>query len=119
MDAAYDGLKSTINVMVNMTDGLRWPLKAAPQTFLYVLQLFEVGVVGYCVCEWYGKTNSGGQSCQGVRPKIASLLHAVQNLWKVVEKVSPDVVADNADLRDYLSTFFECVRLGDVHAGTD
>lgn len=42
MDAAYDGLKSTINVMINITDGLPWPLKAAPQTFLYILQLFEV-----------------------------------------------------------------------------
>jgi len=42
MDTAYDGLKSTVTVMVNMTDGLPWPLKAAPQTFLYVLQLLEV-----------------------------------------------------------------------------
>ena len=47
MDAAYDGLKSTINVMVKMTDGLPWPLKAAPQTFLYVLRLFEVSVTGF------------------------------------------------------------------------
>jgi len=42
LDAAYDGLKTTLNVMVNITDGLDWPLKAAPQTFLYILQLFEV-----------------------------------------------------------------------------
>jgi len=42
MDAAYDGLKSTLNVMANITDGLPWPLKAAPQTFLYILSLFEV-----------------------------------------------------------------------------
>ena len=43
LDAAYDGLKTMLNVMVNITDGLDWPLKAAPQTFLYILQLFEVG----------------------------------------------------------------------------
>jgi len=43
LDAAYDGLKTTLNIMVNITDGLDWPLKAAPQTFLYILQLFEVG----------------------------------------------------------------------------
>jgi len=42
VDAAYDGLKSMLNVMVNITDGLPWPLKAAPQTFLYILKLFEV-----------------------------------------------------------------------------
>jgi len=28
--------------MTNIIDGLDWPLKAAPQTFLYILQLFEV-----------------------------------------------------------------------------
>jgi len=43
--AAYDGLKSALNVMVNITDGLPWPLKAAPQTLLYILQLFEVRIV--------------------------------------------------------------------------
>ena len=43
LDAAYDGLKTTLNVMVNITDGLDWPLKAVPQTFLYILKLFEVG----------------------------------------------------------------------------
>ena len=48
MDAAYDSLKGTINVMINMTDGLPWPLKAEPQTFLYILQLFEVRVIGCC-----------------------------------------------------------------------
>jgi len=42
LDAAYDGLKTTLNVMVNITDGLDWPLKAAPQTCLYILKLFEV-----------------------------------------------------------------------------
>jgi len=42
VDAVYDGFKSTLNVMVNITDGLLWPLKAAPQTFLYIIQLFEV-----------------------------------------------------------------------------
>ena len=44
LDAAYDGLKSALNVMVNITDGLPWPLKAAPQTLLYILQLFEVRI---------------------------------------------------------------------------
>jgi len=45
MDAAYDGLKSTLNVMENITNGLPWPLKSAPQTFLYILSLFEVRTV--------------------------------------------------------------------------
>ena len=49
LDAAYDGLKTTLNVMVNMTDGLDWPLKAAPQTFLYIIQLFEVGKLLHCI----------------------------------------------------------------------
>jgi len=47
MDAAYDGLKSTLEVMVNITDGLPWPLKAAPQTFIYILRLLEVCRVRY------------------------------------------------------------------------
>jgi len=42
VDAVYDGFKSTLNVMVNITDGLPWPLKSVPQTFLYIIQLFEV-----------------------------------------------------------------------------
>jgi len=44
-DAAYDGFKSTLKVILNITDGLPWSLKAAPQTFLYILQLFEVGKI--------------------------------------------------------------------------
>ena len=59
MDAAYDGLKSTINVMANMTDGLPWPLKAAPQTFLYVLRLFEVRDVECCGAQWYHNADHG------------------------------------------------------------
>ena len=50
LDAAYDGLKMTLNVMVKITDGLDWPLKAAPQTFLYILQLFEVGWLLSLIC---------------------------------------------------------------------
>jgi len=119
MDAAYDGLKSTINVMVNMTDGLPWPLKAAPQTFLYILQLFEVRVLGCCGTFWDRKTDLGDKSCQSVRPKITSLLFAVQTLWKAVERVSPEVVADNADLRKQLSEFFECVLTGSKCANMD
>jgi len=42
--ADYDGLKSTFIVMVNITDGIPWPVRAAPQTFLYMLQLFEVRI---------------------------------------------------------------------------
>jgi len=96
--------------MVNITDGLPWPLKAVPQTFLYILKLFEVRVVECCHTS---HIDSGEQSCQSVRPKITSLLFAVQNLWKAVEKVSPAVVADNADLRNHLSEFFECVLIID------
>ena len=112
MDAAYDGLKSTINIMIKMTDGLPWPLKAAPQTFLYILQLVEVRVIEYCAICWDCKTDLGDQSCQSVRPKITSLLFAVQTLWKAVKRVSPEVVADNADLRKQLFEFFECVLTG-------
>ena len=41
-DAAYGFSKATLEIMVNMTDGLPWPLKAVPQTVLYILQRFEV-----------------------------------------------------------------------------
>jgi len=41
-DAAYGFSKATLDIMVNMTDGLPWPLKAVPQTVLYILQRFEV-----------------------------------------------------------------------------
>ena len=42
VDAIYDGLKITLGTMANMTDGLPWPIKAVPQTVLFVLKLFEV-----------------------------------------------------------------------------
>ena len=42
MDATYGSFKIMLNIMVNITDGLQWPLKAAPQTLLYILKLFEV-----------------------------------------------------------------------------
>ena len=113
MDAAYDGLKSTINVMVNMTDGLPWPLKAAPQTFLYILQLFDVRVIGCCGAYWNYRADLKEQSCQSVSPKITSLLFSVQTLWKALEQVSPKLVAENAQLRNHLSAFFACVLTSD------
>jgi len=113
MDAVYDGLKSTINVMVNMTDGLPWPLKAAPQTFLYILQLFEVSVVGCCDRYWNYRADLKEQSCQSVSPKITSLLFSVQTLWKALEQVSPGVVVVNVQLRNHLSEFFACVPTSD------
>jgi len=42
VDATYGSFKIMLNIMVNITDGLQWPLKAAPQTLLYILKLFEV-----------------------------------------------------------------------------
>ena len=67
LDAAYDGLKTTLNVMVNITDGLDWPLKAAPQTFLYILQLFEVGLSLGRICILSERSDVGlaGRSTQG------------------------------------------------------
>jgi len=109
MDAVYDGLKSTINVMVNMTDGLPWPLNAVPQTFLYILQLLEVRDVMFFCTPWYCNADLGHQSCRSVRRKITSLLFSVQTLWKAVEQVSPETVADNVHLRNHVTEFFECV----------
>jgi len=96
--------------MVNMTDGLPWPLKAAPQTFLYVLQLLEVGFIRLSVQH---RAHPEDQSFQGIRPKITSLLFSIQNLWKAVEQVSPEAVAKNMHLQDHLYIFFECDRTDD------
>jgi len=98
--------------MINITDGLPWPLKAAPQTFLYILQLFEVCLLGCRGTYWNREADLGDKTCQSVRPKITSLLFAVQTLWKAVEQVSPEVVADNVNLRKHISEFFECVLTG-------
>jgi len=49
LDASYNGLKTMLNVMVRATDGLAWPLKAVPQTFLYILQLTEASRLLYCI----------------------------------------------------------------------
>jgi len=94
--------------MVKITDGLPWPIKAALQTFLYILQLFEVCLLA---CRKLNLTCSdgGGQNCQDVRPKITALLFAIQTLWSVVGQVSPEVVADSHDLRLHLLGFFELV----------
>jgi len=35
--------------MVSVTEGLEWPLKAVPQTLLYILHLFEVGRLPSCI----------------------------------------------------------------------
>ena len=46
--------------MVNITDGLPWPLKAAPQTLLYILQLFEVRIARvYNELTWLDDTAAG------------------------------------------------------------
>lgn len=85
LDAAYDGLKTTLNVMVNITDGLDWPLKAAPQTFLYILQLLEVGILLYRVgrfLEW-GEVGLAGCSAKGYCPTVFGA--------KTVEHRRPDI----------------------------
>jgi len=44
--------------MVNITDGLPWPLKAVPQTLLYILQLFEVRITW--ITHGFGCSNNVG-----------------------------------------------------------
>jgi len=92
--------------MVKITDGLPWPIKAALQTFLYILQLFEVCLLA---CRGLVCSDDGEQNCQDVRPKITALLFAIQTLWSVVGQVAPEVVADSHDLRQHLLGFFESV----------
>ncbi|KAH7097928.1 P-loop containing nucleoside triphosphate hydrolase protein [Auriculariales sp. MPI-PUGE-AT-0066] len=41
LDASYDTLKFGLRAMVSMSEGLPWPLKAAPQTALQVIKQLE------------------------------------------------------------------------------
>jgi len=84
VNAAYDGLKTSLNIMVQLTDGLDWPIKAIPQTVLYILKLFEVrsrmpgGVI---------LTLTPKQECRAVQAKVTELLVEVQSLWSIVSTV--------------------------------
>ena len=91
--------------MANMTDGLPWPLKAVPQTLLYILQLLEVRNSGY---------DSESLSCpdanqeyQDARPKITSLLYSIQQMWDTLENVVKRVTVDDDYLQRRLEAFLE------------
>ncbi|KAH7106644.1 hypothetical protein BKA62DRAFT_687743 [Auriculariales sp. MPI-PUGE-AT-0066] len=43
ISAEYDGFKTILQAMVNMTDGFPWPLKAVPQTVLQIIKHIESG----------------------------------------------------------------------------
>jgi len=104
INADYDGLKSTCIVMVNITDGLPWPLRAAPQSFLHILQLFEVRIRTLL-----GRSaNDDTKECQDCRSKISALIYDVQNLWRSIERISRiAATAENLYLSHDISDFFE------------
>ncbi|KAH7092746.1 hypothetical protein BKA62DRAFT_663641 [Auriculariales sp. MPI-PUGE-AT-0066] len=86
LSPAYDGIKALILGMVNMTDGLPWPLKAVPQTFLQIVQHLEKG--------------------QAVAAGVTQLLTEVQAHWDLVAQFhAPD--GSDEKLFAHVATFFE------------
>jgi len=90
--------------MVNITDGLDWPLKAAPQTFLYILKLFEVGWLLRHIGILPERVM---QDWQDVPPKATALLSSVQRLWSIVGQISSDKTSTTPQLQAHLFNFFE------------
>ncbi|KAH7101874.1 hypothetical protein BKA62DRAFT_158648, partial [Auriculariales sp. MPI-PUGE-AT-0066] len=86
LSPAYDGIKALILGMVNMTDGLPWPLKAVPQTFLQIVQHLEKG--------------------QAVAAGVTQLLTEVQAHWDLVAQFH---VPDHRDdrLQAQVEIFFQ------------
>ncbi|KAH7108487.1 hypothetical protein BKA62DRAFT_23781 [Auriculariales sp. MPI-PUGE-AT-0066] len=89
LDVRYDGLKAVILGMVNITDGLPWPLKAVPQTVLQVIYQLENGKAGTA--------------------HIARLLGEIMSWWELVAKFGKQD-SNNEQLREEVETFF-----GNVH----
>ena len=56
------------------------------------------------------------QDFQDVLPKITSLLYSVQQMWKVLEKVTKGVRLEEGDLKSCLEEFLEydCVLVRDT-----
>ena len=92
--------------MSNMTDGLPWPLKAAPQTLLYILQLFEVRNSGNN-SESLSCPDDANQDYQDARPKITSLLYSIQQMWDTLENVVKRATVDDDYLQRRLEAFLE------------
>ncbi|KAH7075290.1 hypothetical protein BKA62DRAFT_285850 [Auriculariales sp. MPI-PUGE-AT-0066] len=97
---AYDGIKAVILGMVNMTDGLPWPLKAIPQTVLQIVKHVENGMAAAA--------------------RITELLAEVQSQWELVAEWNGSDIG-NERLRPHIEAFFEnvfCVfiRLRILHA---
>ncbi|KAH7097137.1 hypothetical protein BKA62DRAFT_833482 [Auriculariales sp. MPI-PUGE-AT-0066] len=86
LSSLYDGIKDLIRGMVTVTEGLPWPLKAVPQTFLQIVQHLEKG--------------------QAVAAGITQLLTEVQTHWDLVAEFhAPD--GSNEKLSAHAATFFE------------
>ncbi|KAH7058574.1 hypothetical protein BKA62DRAFT_817760 [Auriculariales sp. MPI-PUGE-AT-0066] len=98
---AYDGIKAVILGMVNMTEGLPWPLKAIPQTVLQIIKHVENGMAAAA--------------------RITELLAEVQSQWELVAEWNGSDIG-NERLRPHIEAFFEyeclCVfiRLRILHA---
>ncbi|KAH7087251.1 hypothetical protein BKA62DRAFT_797348 [Auriculariales sp. MPI-PUGE-AT-0066] len=97
---AYDGIKAVILGMVNMTEGLPWPLKAIPQTVLQIVKHVENGMAAAA--------------------RITELLAEVQSQWELVAEWNGSDIG-NERLRPHIEAFFEnvfCVfiRLRILHA---
>ncbi|KAH7096623.1 hypothetical protein BKA62DRAFT_822090 [Auriculariales sp. MPI-PUGE-AT-0066] len=86
LSPAYDGIKAMIRGMVNMTEGLPWPLKAVPQTFLQIVQHLEKG--------------------QAVAAGVTQLLAEVQAHWDLVAQFHAPGES-NEKLSAHVATFFE------------
>jgi len=71
-------------MMVQLTEGLDWPIKAIPQTVLYVLKLFEVRSR---IPDAVILTLTPKQECRAVQAKVTELLVEVQSLWSIVSTV--------------------------------
>ncbi|KAH7098817.1 hypothetical protein BKA62DRAFT_711990 [Auriculariales sp. MPI-PUGE-AT-0066] len=88
LSPAYDGMKALILGMVNMTDGLPWPLKAAPQTLLQIIAHVENG--------------------HAAAARITLLLTEVQAHWDLVAQFYvPE--GGSEKLRPHVEAFFEVI----------
>ncbi|KAH7091876.1 hypothetical protein BKA62DRAFT_834779 [Auriculariales sp. MPI-PUGE-AT-0066] len=83
---AYDGIKAVILGMVNMTEGLPWPLKAIPQTVLQIVKHVENG--------------------RAAAARITELLAEVQSQWTLVAEWNGSDIG-NERLRPHIEAFFD------------
>ena len=112
LGASYQGFKFAVLAMANMTDGLPWPLKAAPQTAPQVLQQLEVREN-----RALGLISDGNlQDFHQNEPKIQDLRFAIRDLCQMFTEQHGKRPSDDP-LIPHLRSFFEYVpfalRVGD------